>query len=290
MTQQVQRVAAYAVIVRGEMILLSRLSRRVTRNELWSLPGGGVEHGEDPADAVVREVAEETGLAVTVGETARIFSLHLDDAWRRGRRVDAHSIRIVYEGWVPADAPEPHVVEVDGSTAEAAWKPLAEVLDGTVPTASLVTEALAAYRIRQRQRPAAYACVVRDDQILLTRTSDLAPNPGTWHLPGGGIDHGESPTDTVVRELAEECGLEGTVGSLLTVVDHHFVGTAPNGREEDFHAIGIIYRATVGPGEPRVVETGGTTDLAAWIPLADIASGSIKVYGLVHAAIAAIGV
>ncbi|TYL46333.1 NUDIX domain-containing protein [Nocardioides sp. BGMRC 2183] len=269
------------------MILLARLSRRVTRNELWSLPGGGVEHGEDPKVAVVREVAEETGLRVTVGDTARIFSLHLSDAWRRGRRVDAHSIRIVYEGWVPADAPEPRVVEVDGSTAEAAWKPLADVLDGTIPTAALVTEALEAYGIRRRQRTAAYACVVRDDHVLLTRTSALAPDPGTWHLPGGGIDHGETPTDTVVRELAEECGLEGTVGDLLTVVDHHFVGTAPNGREEDFHAIGIVYRATVGPGEPRVVETDGTTDLAAWIPIADVTSGSIKVYGLVHAALAA---
>lgn len=289
MAQRVQRLAAYAVIVRGDQVLLSRLSERVTRKELWSLPGGGVDHGEDPADAVVREVYEETGLDVTIDRAAQVHSLHVEDSWRRGRRVDAHSVRIVYEGWVPADAPEPRVTEVDGSTAEAAWKPVAAVLDGTVPTVGLVGDALASYTIRQRQRTAAYAYVVRDGAILLTRTSDLAPDPGTWHLPGGGIDHGESPVDTIRRELWEEAGLEGEATGLLTVLDHHFTGTAPNGRAEDFHAIGIIYRAEVGPGEPRVVEEGGTTDAVAWVPLADIAAGHLKVYGSVRAAIEVAG-
>ena len=289
MGQRVQRLAAYAVIVRGDQILLSRLSARVTSKELWSLPGGGVDHGEDPRDAVVREVYEETGRRAQADDTAHVYSLHVADSWRRGRRVDAHSVRIVYEGWVPADSPEPHVTEVDGSTAEAAWQPLARVLDGSLPTVSLVTDALASYRVRQRQRTAAYAYVVRDGAILLTRTSELAPDPGTWHLPGGGIDHGESPMDTIHRELGEECGLDGHATELLTVLDHHFTGTAPNGRQEDFHAIGVIYRAEVGPGEPHVVEEGGTTDDVAWVPLADVAAGRLKVYGSVRAAIEAAG-
>ena len=196
-------------------------------------------------------------------------------------------MRIVFEGWVPSDSPEPHVTEVDGSTAEAAWQPLVGVLDGSVPTVGLVTEALASYRIRKRQRTAAYACVIRDDAILLTRTSALAPDPGTWHLPGGGIDHGETPVDTIRRELWEECGLEGRATELLTVLDHHFTGTAPNGRTEDFHALGVVYLAEVEPGEPRVVEEDGTTDAVAWVPLADIEAERIKVYGLVRSAIAA---
>ena len=42
---------------------------------LWSLPGGRVEQGESLADAVRREVAEETGIEVDVGELAGIFEL-----------------------------------------------------------------------------------------------------------------------------------------------------------------------------------------------------------------------
>ena len=68
-------MAAYAVILRecgGRVeILLSRLAPRVSRSEMWTLPGGGVDHGEDPRDALIREVVEETGLAATVGDRAR---------------------------------------------------------------------------------------------------------------------------------------------------------------------------------------------------------------------------
>jgi 8-oxo-dGTP diphosphatase len=143
---KVQRLAAYAVIVRThdgvEEILLSRLSDKVTSGVLWALPGGGVEHGEHPRDAVVREVHEETGLEVEVGDRARVFSLHEPRAWRPGRRVDSHAVRLVFDGSVPADAPAPRTVEVDGSTAEAAWVPLADVRSGKIPTVSVVREAL----------------------------------------------------------------------------------------------------------------------------------------------------
>lgn len=145
-----QRVSAYAVITRaaegaeGREILLARLSERVTAQELWTLPGGGLDHGEDPRAAVVREVYEETGLHAEVGDLARVFSHHLPRAWRVGTRVDAHALRIVYEGAVAPDAPDPRTTEVGGSTAEAAWVPVAAVLSGAVPTVALVRDALAA--------------------------------------------------------------------------------------------------------------------------------------------------
>src|SRR3954452_8596067 len=137
-----QRVASYAVIVRDERILLSRLADRISSTELWTLPGGGLDHGEDPRDAVIREIREETGLDAVIGETARVYSAHLPGVWRDGRRVDAHALRIVYEGWVAPDAPTPQVLEVGGSTMAAAWQPVADVLDGTVPVAPMVLEAL----------------------------------------------------------------------------------------------------------------------------------------------------
>ncbi|QCW51666.1 NUDIX domain-containing protein [Nocardioides dongxiaopingii] len=290
MVTQVQRVAAYAVIVRDGQILLSRLAPRVSRTELWTLPGGGLDHGEDPRDAVVREVHEETGLDVTIGDTARTFSLHLPDTWRRGRRVDAHSLRIVYEGWVALDAPEPRVLEVDGSTIEAAWRPLAGVLDGTIPTVSLVKEALAAHRPRRVQRVAAYAWVRRaepEDAVLLTRISARGHHVGSWTLPGGGIDHGERPQVALAREVAEECGLDCTVGDVLAVDDVTIRGNGPTGRDEDFHGVHLVFAAEVADGEPHVVDVDGTTDAAAWVPVADIEAGRVDVLDVVRTALAA---
>ncbi len=285
-----QRVAAYAVIVRDDHILLSRLAKRLTSKELWTLPGGGLEHGEDPRDAVVREVHEETGLDVVIGETAHVYSFHQRNSWRQGRRADAHALRIVYDGWVPVDSPEPHVVEVDGSTMEAAWQPIADVQDGTLPVVGLVTEVLAEHRPFQLQRVAAYALAIRDGaegpEVLLTRNSARGPHPGSWTLPGGGIDHGEEPRDTVVREVHEETGLECTPGDVLDVTSAHFEGTAPSGRREDFHALQIVFDADVADGEPAVVESGGTTDEAAWVPLTDLDSADRQVRPVVRTALA----
>jgi ADP-ribose pyrophosphatase YjhB (NUDIX family) len=54
------RLAAYAVCIEDGRVLLS-LSVSPKYGSNWTLPGGRVEHGEDPFDAVTREVAEETG-------------------------------------------------------------------------------------------------------------------------------------------------------------------------------------------------------------------------------------
>ena len=283
-----QRVAAYAVILRDGAILLSRLAPSVTPDELWTLPGGGLDHGEDPRDAVVREIREETGLDAVVGETARVYSAHLPGVWREGRRVDAHALRIVYEGWVAPDAPAPQVVEVGGSTMAAAWQSVDDVLDGTVPVAPMVLEALADHRPFRHQRLGAYALVRRGDAVLLTRISERGFHTGSWTLPGGGVDHGESPRSAVLRELREECGVDGTVGELVAAHDDHFSGTAPSGRYEDFHAVALAFAVSIDDSaEPVLAEVGGTTDAVAWVPVADIESGARPVLDLVREALRA---
>ena len=294
-----QRVAAYAVILRtagtgGREILLSRLAERITHDELWTLPGGGLDHGEDPRDAVLREVREETGLDADVGETARVYSAHLPGVWRDGRRVDAHALRIVYDGWVAPDAPEPRVVEVDGSTSEAAWKPVADVLEGTLPVAPLVLEALADHQPFRLQRVGAYALIRRGEgeggDVLLVQFSERGFHTGSWSLPGGGLRHGESPRPALEREVQEECGVTCVVGELLAVHDEAFSGTAPSGRFEDYHAVLLVFAATVDPeARPRVVEVGGTTAAAAWVPVADVRAGKLPVLDAVLHALDAAG-
>ena len=66
-TQLILRPAAYAIIVTEGKLLLVHL--RPTGK--YHLPGGGIEPGETAEDAVRREVAEETGIAIEVGPLAR---------------------------------------------------------------------------------------------------------------------------------------------------------------------------------------------------------------------------
>jgi ADP-ribose pyrophosphatase YjhB (NUDIX family) len=182
------------------------------------------------------------------------------------------------------------VLEVDGSTMAAAWHPVSAVLDGTVPVAPMVLEALADHRPLRHQRLAAYAFITRGDDLLLTRISAKGHHSGSWTLPGGGIEHGEPPRSALVREVREECGLECEVGELLGVHDVHFEGTAPSGRREDFHGVHLIFRATVDDdAEPRVAETDGTTDAVAWVPIERLGSGDPPVLDVVTEALRASG-
>src|SRR5689334_5505189 len=111
------RVAAYGVIVDRGRILLAHWNEHGRSG--WTLPGGGIDPGEDPADAVLREIAEETGFAAEVDELLGIDS-HIVPAEHRFMP-DAgplHALRIVYRARVVSGS---LTNELQGSTDEAAW-------------------------------------------------------------------------------------------------------------------------------------------------------------------------
>ena len=62
----IPRIRAAAIIVQDDTILLVRHEKDGRR--YWLLPGGGVDFGESLAEALVREVCEEAGLDIVVGD------------------------------------------------------------------------------------------------------------------------------------------------------------------------------------------------------------------------------
>jgi len=109
-------VAAYAVCIDDGKLLLA--AYREHGNPHWTLPGGGMEHGEDPYDTVIREVEEETGYAVEVTQLLGINSIRVTYPRGRFANADHHSVRILYAGRVTGGTLR-H--EVGGSTDQAAW-------------------------------------------------------------------------------------------------------------------------------------------------------------------------
>lgn len=285
-----QRVATYAVILResadGPQMLLSRIAPYVVRHELWTLPGGGLEHGEEPRAGLLREIWEETGLDAVVGDRPDVLSAHRPDAEFDGVATDFHALRIVYDAWVSRDAPAPRVMEVDGSTVDARWFDLADVLGGRVPVAAVVGDALEVRGLLRVQRLAAYARLVREGRILLTQLSDRSPHPGAWTLPGGGVEHGEEPAAALRREVREETGLDCEPGALVGVHDVHFTGTAPSGQLQDFHGIHLVFEASVvSDVEPEVAETDGSTARVEWVPVEDVLAGAVETLDVVRFAL-----
>jgi ADP-ribose pyrophosphatase YjhB (NUDIX family) len=113
----------------------------------------------------------------------------------------------------------------------------------------------------ERQRVAAYGVARRGGKVLLTRASPDSGVPGTWWLPGGGLEFGESPRECLVREFLEETGLDVRVRGVLDVVsDVTDIVREP----VRLHSIRLIYEVEVALGSARP-ESDGSTDAVQWV-------------------------
>ena len=119
------RVAAYAVIVDDhDRLLLAHWNEG--RRAAWTMPGGGLEPGEDPESAARREVKEETGYRVEIYRLLGIHSRVIPPGRRlkTGADLPLHTLRIVYRARITGGRLRN---ETDGSTDRAEWFPLTEV-------------------------------------------------------------------------------------------------------------------------------------------------------------------
>lgn len=111
------RLGGYALCVEGDRILLSRLSAIEVDVGAWTLPGGGVDFGEHPDAACIRELEEETGLVGEIESIAGVFS-HVYHRSRAAEGHDLHFLGILYHVRIVGGELRD---EVDGTTDRAAW-------------------------------------------------------------------------------------------------------------------------------------------------------------------------
>ncbi|MFJ6482266.1 MULTISPECIES: NUDIX hydrolase [unclassified Streptomyces] len=118
------RLAAYAVCIEDGRVLLARHVSPEGRST-WFLPGGRVEHGEDPFDAVIREVAEETGCDAVVDRLLGVDSRLIPAAERSvPGGPDHQNVGVFYRVRITGGRLRP---EPDGAVVESAWTPIPDV-------------------------------------------------------------------------------------------------------------------------------------------------------------------
>jgi ADP-ribose pyrophosphatase YjhB (NUDIX family) len=118
-----QRFAAYGLATDPlGRILLAQIAAGYPGAGRWHLPGGGTDAGEQPAEALLRELHEETAQSGEVTGLLGVSHRHNPRALGpEGYPIDWHTVRATYRVWVP-EPTEPTVTEAaGGSTVAARW-------------------------------------------------------------------------------------------------------------------------------------------------------------------------
>lgn len=132
MTLKKTRVGAYAVCVREGQLLLVHQAAPGPAQDRWTLPGGGVDFGESPAAAVVREVREETGGAAVPG---KLLGVH-DNVYDSPEGVLRHGIRLLFATSITGELRAGGNGEIDA----VGWHPISDLPDTTTAWAQLAAQ------------------------------------------------------------------------------------------------------------------------------------------------------
>ncbi len=116
-------VVAAAIVVEHERVLITQRKRGSHLEGLWEFPGGKVEDGEDPKQALVREMREELGLDVIVGDVVDV-TFH---------RYEAKSVLLLFYAAMRSTAAKPRALDV----AAFEWASAAELDPARFPAADV---------------------------------------------------------------------------------------------------------------------------------------------------------
>ena len=94
--------------------------------------------------------------------------------------------------------------------------------------------------VNKKTRIGAYGLIIRENKIALIKKA-RGGYKGLLDIPGGGIEHGESPEETLIREIKEEAGADVLNYELLDVKSNRIVWHDEI-FNEDLHQIGILYK------------------------------------------------
>lgn len=128
-----------------------------------------------------------------------------------------------------------------------------------------------------RRVPCVGAVVVHDGRLLVVRRGH-DPGRGSWSVPGGRVEPGESPDAACAREVREETGLDVEVGGLLGRVER----PAPDGATYVIDDLVCTVRGPDGPtaGDDADEARWVTRDELAALPLVDLLLDTLDGWGV----------
>ncbi len=262
--KQVSRFGAYGILSRDSKILLT-LKRSGPYQGLWDLPGGGIEFGETPENALKRELLEEVALAAE-----QLEFLHTSTATgeysHRGELYGFHQIGLIYSVIHWEISPEFSPQE------EHQWVPLSEVMLGELtPFAKYAMSHLLknkGWRPVNTIRGKAVGLAKHENRLLICEVLNDEGVLKGWVPLGGGIEFGETAEQALKREILEEIGSTIRLIGPPTVFENIFEHHGIKGHEIVF-AFPIVLDAKEIYAKKRfqISEHSGSTHWVEWVPI-----------------------
>jgi 8-oxo-dGTP diphosphatase len=103
--------------------------------------------------------------------------------------------------------------------------------------------------------------IVKNGLILLLKRAG-AHGSGTWAIPGGWLDKGETPREGAARECEEEIGCKVKIYEDLFWTNELF-------EEDDIHSLTLLMAGYITEGEPRIMEPEKCTAIE-WVPTMEV--------------------
>ncbi len=124
----------------------------------------------------------------------------------------------------------------------------------------------------------AYGFIIRDGKIALISKA-IGGYKGKLDLPGGGIEHTETPEEALCRELMEEAGVEVIKYQLLDAVATNITWQMTDDIVEDLHHFGILYVVEV-KGTLKDTPDGIDSNGAKWYKISELKKDEITPFTL----------
>lgn len=121
----------------------------------------------------------------------------------------------------------------------------------------------------------AYGIIIKDNKIALIRKAG-GGYKGKLDLPGGGIEHTETPEEALKRELLEEIEAEVTSYELFDVTATNIKWEMKPDVWEDLHHIGILYKAEINTDKLKSDADGRDSEGAAWYEIDSLAYSELS--------------
>lgn len=120
-----------------------------------------------------------------------------------------------------------------------------------------------------QKRIGCYAIIIDDDKIALVKKAG-GGYKGKYDLPGGGMDHAETPVETLRRECMEEIGCEVDSVELFDVHAVNIKWQVKEDLMEDLHHIGILFKVDLKQKELKAAADGLDSLGAKWLDIKDL--------------------